>query len=595
MHLSSRLERVEYDLERAERLLRAVDQSPFFKTLRWPGRMWHDWRGRLGQMLLHSPLHPWYLRMVQQATADDHYLRWIQVPDQPPPRCLNRGPLISVLLPVHNPIREWLKAAVESVRRQSYLRWELCVCDDNSHQPWVGEYCATLGDPRVKFLRSETHLGISGATNCAGTLAEGEYLALLDQDDLLAPDALAWVAATLADAPADLLYTDEDHLDESGRRVEPVFKPGWSPELLLSCMYMGHLLVVRRAAVQSAGWLRGAFDGAQDYDLALRVSEAGGVVRHLPMVLYHWRRHVDSTAGNATAKPYAQRAGRAALAEAVVRRGIAGTVEEGPFPHTYRLRRRACGSLASIVISSRRQNLLARCLRAVARCTAYPHREIVVVGHLDGGTPLATPGARLVPYTGPFDFATMNNLGARHTSGQVLVFLNDDVTPLDPGWLEALVAQAEQPEVGIVGSLLLYPNGAIQHAGIAVGIGSGTGHLQRDTFGAGYWPWWCLTREVAAVTGACLAVRRTVFDQLGGFDTRFPVNYNDADLCLRARSAGYQVICQAAAPLRHDECRTRRPGVRFAELVAWQQRWGQWVDPYYSHNLQKQGESACLR
>jgi GT2 family glycosyltransferase len=218
----------------------------------------------------------------------------------------------------------------------------------------------------------------------------------------------------------------------------------------------------------------------------------------------------------------------------------------------------------------------------------------VVVEHLAGAPRRRAPGARVVPDTGPFDFASMNNMGARHASGEVLVFLNDDVLPLDERWLAALAAQAVRPEVGVVGARLVYPGGAIQHAGMAVGIGDGTGHPQRDTFGAGYWNWWNLTREVSAVTGACMAVRRAVFEQLGGFDTRFPVNYNDADLCLRAREAGYQVIYEAAALLRHDECRTRRPGVRFAERAGWERRWGGRHDPYYSPNLDRQSEGAGL-
>lgn len=599
MRLTGRLERLERDLQEADRLLLQVDNSLLFRLARMPGRFLRDWRGRLGQALLHSPFHPLYLKLAPPA-ADDAYAAWAARTVAVPPHISHR-PFISVLMPVHDPPREWLQAAVDSVLAQSYPHWELCICDDASRDPWVREYLAArcASDRRVRFVRSDESRGISGATNLAGALAAGDYIGFLDQDDLLAPGALAWVAAALQDE-ADLVYTDEDRLDADGRRVAPIFKPGWSPDLLLSCMYMGHFLVARRAAVERAGWLRGAFDGSQDYDLALRIADQGGAVRHVPHVLYHWRGHAGSTASRAGAKSYTQRAGREALREALARRGIAAAVGDAPVPNAYRVRRKASGAPASIVICSRKAGLLARCLRGIERRTAYREREIVVVEHLAGKQArlervASQYGCTRVPYTGPFDFASMNNLGAAHARGGVLVFLNDDVTPLDPGWLEALVAQAERAEVGAVGARLLYPSGAIQHAGLAVGIMNGVGHPQRDTFGAGCWPWWNLTRNVAAVTGACLAIRKAVFAELGGFDTRFPVNYNDADLCLRARAAGYEVIYEAAAVLRHDECRTRRPGVGWAERASWGRRWGGWIDSYYSPHLTLASEDASLR
>lgn len=593
MDLTHRVAHLESEVEYAERLLLSVDGSRFFRALRWPGRIWRDWRGRFGQLLLHSPMHAMYLCLADPQANDREYREWIARQQQPPPAC-SSDPLISVLMPVHNPERSWLEAAVESVRHQAYPHWELCVCDDASREPWVQEYFVRLADKRIKFVRAEANSGIASATNFAGALAKGDYLAFLDQDDLLAPGALAWVAAGLHGNPVDLLYTDEDRLDETGQRRAPIFKPDWSPELLLSCMYMGHLLVIRREAVQQAGWLRSEFDGAQDYDLALRVTEAGGGVQHIPRVLYHWRQHASSTAASAAAKPYTQRVGHAALIRTLTRRRMSASVEDGPFPNTYRLRRRASGVRASIVICSRRPELLRRCVRAIERRTVYNNREVVIVEHLSGAPAMQLPGATWVPYTGPFDFATMNNLGAGHASGGILVFLNDDVIPLDTGWLEALVAQAELPGVGAVGARLIFPNGAIQHAGMAIGMESGVAHPQRNTFGAGYWPWWGITRDVSAVTGACLATRKSVFQHLGGFDTSFPVNYNDADLCLRARQAGYRIIYEPAAMLRHDECRTRRPGIRFSERAIWRERWGDQTDPFYNPNLSKLDEHATL-
>jgi GT2 family glycosyltransferase len=235
--------------------------------------------------------------------------------------------------------------------------------------------------------------------------------------------------------------------------------------------------------------------------------------------------------------------------------------------------------------------LAKRVVRAIDRTTAYRNYEIIVVEH---GVHTGLTVAR-VPYSGPFNFAAMNNLGAGKASGAILVFLNDDVEPLDAGWLTALVAHAERPDVGVVGARLLYPSGAIQHAGMAIGVMEGTGHPYRGTFASAWWHWLPFTRNVAAVTGACLAIRRTVFDELGGFDEAFPVNYNDADLCLRARAAGYEVIYEPGAVLRHEECRTRTRGIHFKETDLWEERWGGWVDPFYSPHLARTREDASLR
>jgi O-antigen biosynthesis protein len=422
-------------------------------------------------------------------------------------------------------------------------------------------------------------------------LARGEYIGFLDQDDVLAPFALQAVAEALQEGDADLIYSDEDRLDENGARVEPIFKPGWSPDLLLGCNYITHFLVANRRAIERAGWLRGEYDGSQDYDLVLRLTDGAAVVRHVPRVLYHWRKHAGSTAADTRAKPHTHAAGKRALEDAVRRRGWKASVEDGPLPNTYRVRWPVSGaSKVSIVICTRSPQLAKRVVEAIGRMTEYRPYEIVLVEHeIETGLP-----AIRVPYAGPFHFARMNNLGAGRATGDILVFLNDDVEPLDRGWLTALVAQAERPEVGIAGAKLVYPSGAIQHAGMAVGIMEGVGHPYRDTFGSAWWHWLPFTRNVAAVTGACLAMRRAVFEQLGGFDEAFPVNYNDADLCLRARAAGYEVIYEPGAVLRHEECRTRTRGVRVAEMELWEERWGEWVDRFYSPCLTREREDAGL-
>ena len=276
---------------------------------------------------------------------------------------------------------------------------------------------------------------------------------------------------------------------------------------------------------------------------------------------------------------------------------------EGAFPNTYRVHWPAPADLkASLIICSRNAALLERCLQAIARHTAHANREIVVVQHRTQDTTamdrvLESCDCVRVPYRGPFHFAAMNNLGAGKATGELLVFLNDDIEPLEAEWLGALLAQANREEVGAVGAKLVYPSGAIQHAGIAIGIMEATGHLHRNTFGAQYWNWLPFTRNVSAVTGACLAMRKSVFEELGGFDEQFPVNYNDVDLCLRARRAGYEVIVEPAAVLRHYECQSRQAGVRLEERYLFEQRWAAWLergDPFYSPHLSRTREDAGL-
>jgi GT2 family glycosyltransferase len=592
-----------------ERRLLDIENSRFLRTLQWPGRFLGDWKGRLGQLLLHSPLHPLYLKLVNPHFAEDRYRQWVESelpPDEPQ---LARSPLISLILPVHNPRRDWLEAAVASAVNQTYGCWQLCVCDDASQPNWVAEYftAQSSGEPRIRFARSSERLGISGALNRAAGLASGEYAGFLDQDDVLAPHALGCVAAAVQDGQADLLYSDEDYIDGQGRRVQPIFKPAFSPDLLRCGMYMGHLLVVRTAKLRQLGGFRTECDGSQDYDLALRLTAerplGPSAIRHIPRVLYHWRQHPDSTAQHAAAKPYTQAAGLRALSEAVAKRDAQAVVTPGAFANTYRVRWSIpAGLKASLIICSRDAKLLTRCLDAIARHTASANRELVIVQHRTGDIAsldqlLNSCDCVRVPYTGPFNFAAMNNLGASHAKGDVLVFLNDDVEPLDPEWLNALLAHANRSEVAAVGAKLVYPSGAIQHTGMVIGIMEGAGHLHRNTFGSPYWNWLPFARNVCAVTGACLAIRRSVFEELDGFDESFPVNYNDVDLCLRARQAGYQVIVDPAALLRHYECQSRQAGVRLEERYLFEQRWAAWLergDPFYSPYLRRTLEDAGL-
>jgi len=590
----------------------AIEDSLIFRWLRWMGRPLLEWKAKAAQWMRHSPFPP-------RRQADDALYRlWLQQREAATPGLAWYGrraeefrwrPLLSLALAVRNPRREWLEQAVQSVLDQTYSHWELCVCDNASSDDWVREYFAGLAGAggRLRMIHSAEALGPAEALKRSCSLAKGDYFIFLNQDSVVSPLALHHVAEALQEAPADLIYTDEDRLDADGRRVEPVFKPDWSPDLLLSCPYVGHLMALSREALERTGGVRPGFDGAEDYDLVLRLADRPAVVRHIPLVLYHGRAQAEPAAGApSSSRPDTYTMGRLAVEDTVRRRSWNAQVEPGPVSNSYRIRWKPLGQpLVSIIICSRSPKLLQRCLRAIGRRTDYARRQIIVVQHVvdainkDAMEAVASRyGARNVRYEGPFHFSRMNDLGAESAEGEILVFLNDDVEPLVCSWLCDLAAQAQRPEIGVVGAKLLYPSGTFQHAGIATGIGDGCGHPGRGTYGSAYWKWLDLTRNVSAVTGACLAIRKHLFQQLGGFDQRFPVNYNDADLCLRAIKAGFRVVYESAAVLRHYECQTRRGGVSFGEREQWYSRWSDELDrgdPFYSPNLNGVGEDASLR
>lgn len=609
---AEQLHRYALEQSRLEERLARIENSLLFRSLRSVGFTLRSYKLRLGQIILKSPLHRLYLKLAPER-PDPAYTQWIALRHAQTPswewhhreaQTWPNQPLISILMASHQPRREWLEAAIRSVLAQSYPFWELCVCDNGS-PGWVAEYLEgqAAGDPRIRYHTSPEALGISGALNQAASLARGEYLSFLDHDDVLAPLALHYVAQSVQERSADAIYSDEDYLDTKGRRTRPSLKPDWSPDLLLDCMYFGHFFVVSRDRWEEAGGFRSEYDGAQDYDLALRLTERDPIVHHIPRILYHWRQHPESTAAGASAKPYTHDAGRRALQDAVRRRRLPADVLDGAGPNTYSLRWRLSGrARVSLILCSRNSKLLARCLRSLEPARRATDCQVVVVHHhttADEGMEevLRSYRCEVVPFRQGFNFARMNNLGVSASTGDVIVFLNDDVTPLTPDWLEIFLGHLQRPQVGVVGAKLVYPSGAIQHAGMVFGMNEGVGHPGRGIFHSDLWRWLDQTRNVSAVTGACMALRRQAFTGLGGFDIQFPVNYNDVDLCLRAREAGYQVICEPRAVLRHDECQTRTPGTRREERELFHKRWGELLtspDPFYHPLLSLESEEIKL-
>lgn len=535
-------------------------------------------------------------------------------------RCVYR-PRISIVTPVFNTDPRWLRLCVDSVRAQRYPDWELCLGDDGSTNAATRAALAAIEamDRRIKVVRLPANAGISAASNAALALATGEFIALLDHDDELAPDALLDVVSTLNEHPdADLIYTDEDKLEFDGTHSEPFFKPDWSPDYLRSTMYIGHLGVHRRSLVQQIGGFRSAFDGAQDYDLALRASEQTTRVFHIPKVLYHWRKIPGSAAGDRTAKPWGFDAARRALADHVSRLDLPASVHDEPGHGFWRVRYDVLGDpLVSILIPTDgriaetpggSRDLLLACVRSIVEKTTGVRYELVIVdnGRLSPEVLAYLGGVahRRVTYDspGPFNFAAKVNFAARYAEGEHLLLLNDDTEVRSPEWARAMLEFSQQRGVGVVGSKLFYPDGRIQHVGVVLGIGGGACHVFAGQGGEtpGYFGSAFVIRNYSAVTGACCMTPRAVFDEVGGFDEQFARDFNDVDYCLRVISRGYRIVATPFAQLYHYEGATfgsREHIVDPAEVSALSQRWGAVIDadPFYNPNLTRSALDYSLR
>lgn len=521
-------------------------------------------------------------------------------------------PLISVIMSTWRSDERLLREAVGSVTGQLYPHWQLCIADDASPGDEVWRVLTDLAsnEPRIRILRRETNGGIAAATNSALSLATGAFVAFLDHDDLLAAHALYEVAAELEAHPdADLVFSDEDKIDDRGVRSQPHIKTAWDPELMLGQNAVNHLCALRRSLVEALGGLREGFDGAQDHDLVLRVSERATVIRHIPALLYHWRWQGKQGSFSRDRQAECADAAARAVDEHLARTGQAASVEPWRGGPMWLGVKRALPSPApkvSLIVPTRdRADLLARCADGVLNGTDYPDLELLVVdnGSVEPATATlfarlaADPRVAILPAPGPFNFAHLNNRAVAAAAGEVVVLLNNDISTIKPGWLAELVAQAVRPNVGAVGALLLYPDDTVQHAGVVLGVGGFAepvaAHVSAgvDARNPGYQGALALARNVSAVTAACLAMRKSVYQQVGGMDAeRLPVAFNDVDLCLKVRAAGYDVIWTPRAGLYHHESASRgsdlapEAAARLArEMAVMRERWGLVLDadPYY--------------
>ena len=519
-------------------------------------------------------------------------------------------PRFSILTPTYDTPPDVLGAMLESVRRQSFGDWELCLVDDCSPDPAVVPALeqAAAADPRIRFQRRERNGGIVAASNDALAMARGEFVVLLDHDDELHPDALAHVQKALLREPqADYVYTDEDKIDRAGHHSGPFFKPDWSPERMRTQMYSCHLSVLRRSLVEEVGGFDPAFEGSQDWDLVLKVTERARAVLHIPRVLYHWRMLETSAAGGGeAAKPWAFEAGKRAVQAHCERIGLPAVVERDPAdPGVYHLRPRLRDEpLVSIVIPTaggRREIrfedtvLVTHCVRSIVERSTYSNYEIVCV--VDTSAPpevsreleaIAGDRLRLVPYDRPFNFSEKIDAGAAHAEGEHLVLLNDDIEVATPDWLERMAMYAGLEGIGAVGGRLVLQDGRLQHAGVRFhkGLPGHPFHGYRGDY-RGYGNAVVIAQNCLAVTAACLITPRALFEQVGGFDPAFPVNYNDADYCLKLYELGQRIVYDPDLLMVHFESSSRSSEVEDWEKELLQRRWlplGA-VDPYSNPNL----------
>lgn len=552
---------------------------------------------------------PDYWHWINQRLADER-----EDDDGAPERALpTDGPLLSIVVPVYRPSLWYFRECVQSVIDQSYQNWELCLCDDGSGDPalteLMGEFVRT--DPRIKTVALERNGGISRASNEAMSLAAGEFIVLLDHDDMLEPSALSEVASViLIEGDADVIYSDEDKLDSSDRLFQPHFKPDWDPDLLLGYPYLGHLLAIRHDVVRFVGGFRPEFDGSQDYDLMLRSTELARGVIHIPKVLYHWRVVDGSAAGDPNAKPWAHLASRRALEDAVVRRGIHGVVESGPFPGAYSLRRvvEDAPSVGVIIPFRDQAALTLNCLAALERAPGFGISEVILVdnGSHEPETRAMRqeleerPATSILDYPGVFNWAAINNFAAANSTSDMLLFMNNDIEATSEGWLHAMVEIGQRPEVGAVGARLVYPDGKLQHAGVVLGMGGVAGHvfIGMPPGERGYFAWDQLVRGYSAVTAACMLVRRSVFEELDGFNEDLAVGFNDVDFCIRMGQKGYRVVYTPHAELTHHESVSRGLSGYYSDYEEFLELWSGLLakdDPSYNRNLSRLNPWCPLR
>ncbi|MDT2769690.1 glycosyltransferase family 2 protein [Enterococcus pseudoavium] len=570
------------------------------------------------------------IKLDQTKQSDERYQQWITDNENWDVKAIEAEianfdyqPLISILMPVYNVEEKWLEKCIESVQKQFYPNWELCMADDRSTdvsvRPLLEKYAAQ--DSRIKVVFRTENGHISKATNSALEIATGDFVALLDNDDELAPIALYEVAKLLnKNRELDLIYSDEDKIDMAGKRFDPAFKPDWSPDLLLGTNYISHLGVYRRSIMEEIGGFRVGYEGSQDYDLVLRFTEqtTADRIAHIPQILYYWRILPSSTAADQSTKSYAFDAGLKAVEDAIKRRGLQATVNHAAGNGLYDVDYKVLSEdLVSVIIPTRNgYDDVKRCLDSIIEKTTYPNYEIIMADNGSDQPEMQELYAQYQNQLGerfvvesidiPFNYSRINNLAAKVAKGKYLLFLNNDTEVITPEWMTKMVSFAQLERIGCVGAKLYYPNNTIQHAGVILGMGGAAGHghhtFPRGDFG--YFGKLEINVDYLAVTAACLMIRAEDFVEIGGFDEELTVAFNDVDLCLKEYEAGHNNVWLHGVELYHFESQSRgyentpEKQARFEkETKQMEARWTKYIenDPNYNPNLTRTGGDFSVR
>ena len=522
-----------------------------------------------------------------------------------------RKPLISIIMPVYNVDPQWLDLAIHSVEEQWYENWELCIVDDKSTNQQTLDCLKSIQNTKIKVRYLEKNVNISAVSNEALKMAKGEYIALMDNDDELTPNALYEVVKAINTENAEFIYSDEDKVELDGSFSSPHFKPNFAPDTLLSQNYINHLGVIKRELIERVGGFTVGLEGSQDYDIYLKIVECTDKICHISKVLYHWRKVAGSTAAEFHGKLYAQEAGRQALENAMRRRKIDAEVFDGKYPGTYKVEYVIKDSpLVSIIIPFKdKPELLRMCIESILEKTTYSDFEII--GISNNSEEQATfdemrrvesldKRVKFYEYNVPFNYSEINNYAVKHyAKGEHILLLNNDIEIITPRWIEEMLMHSQREEIGCVGAKLYYPqNNTIQHAGVIIGIGGVAGHAHKyfDRNHTGYFTRLQLIQNFSAVTAACLMLKKSLYDEVGGLDEEhLKIAFNDVDMCLRVQEKGYRNIFTPYCEAYHHESLsrgledTRKKLKRFRMEVAYMKKKYKEIfkkgDPYYNPNL----------
>lgn len=525
----------------------------------------------------------------------------------------------SILVPLYNTPIKFLKQMINSVVNQTYSNWQLCLADgsDRDHA-YVGEYIKSLNDARISYKKLDKNMGISDNTNECIKLSDGDYIALFDHDDLLHPSALFEMAKAICEKNADFIYTDEvTFVGKTSNITIYNYKPDYSPDTLRSYNYICHFTAFSRELLEQVGFFNNEYDGSQDYDLILRLTEKAKQIAHIQKPLYFWRSHKASVASDVSAKPYVVDSAKRALSAHLERLGLSGRIEDSSVPTTYKIQYDIKGEpLVSVVIPNKdHTDDLEKCLASVYGKSTYKNFEVIVVEN--NSTEEETfeyykeaqskyKDLKVITWENSFNYSAINNFAVKQANGEYVLLLNNDIEIITPDWLEQMLMFAQRDDVGAVGAKLYYSDDTIQHAGVIVGLGGVAGHSHKyfDRDNPGYMARASIAQNLSACTAACLLIRKSVYEEIGGLDENYAVAFNDIDFCMAIRKAGYLIVFTPYAEFYHYESKSRgdedtpEKRARFnSEVFRFQDKWGYELkagDPYYNPNLTLDSENFAL-